>query len=111
MKRYCRGWFIGDKEEKKALAEELNQRHKNVDWEGIDLKEIKIAQWEALTTKALKKCNKGESDIEVDAKGAEWKTEIALLLRTQSTASNPWIAERLNMGHPSRITNLLRERR
>ena len=110
-KRYCRGWFIGDKERKKALAEDLNKKHKNVDWEGADLKEIKIAQWEALTAVALKKRKKQQSDIEADAKGAEWKNEIALLLRAQTTASNPWIAGRPNMGHPSRISNLRRERK
>jgi hypothetical protein len=33
--------------------------------------------------------------------------EIALALRTQTTASNPWIAKRLNMGHPSRISKAL----
>jgi putative transposase len=110
-KRYCRGWFIGNNVEKKTLTEDLNKKHKDVDWEGTDLKEIKIAQWEALTAKALKKHKKLQSDIEADAKGAEWKNEIALLLRTQTTASNPWIAERLNMGHPSRISTLIRERR
>lgn len=110
-KRYCRGWFIGSHEEKKALTEDLNKKHKDVDWEGADLKEIKIGQWEALTAEALKKRKKQQSDIESDAKGAEWKNEIALLLRAKTTASNPWIAERLNMGHPSRISNLLRERR
>jgi hypothetical protein len=26
-------------------------------------------------------------------------------------SKNPWIAEQLNMGHPSRITNLIRESR
>ena len=70
-----------------------------------------IAQWEALTAVALKKRKKQQSDIEADAKGAEWKNEIALLLRAQTTASNPWIAGRPNMGHPSRISNLRRERR
>jgi len=108
-KRYCRGWFLGSKEEKKALAKELNQQHTNVDWEGSDLKELKEAQWETVFAQELKRHKKQQADIDADPKGAEWKAKIARLLRAKTTATNPWIAERLNMGHPSRITNLLRE--
>ena len=35
--------------------------------------------------------------------------QIAKELRSKTTAGNPWIALRLNMGHPSRVTNLIRE--
>jgi len=37
-KRYCRGWFIGAKEEKKALEKDLREKHPDVVWEGSDLK-------------------------------------------------------------------------
>ena len=60
--------------------------------------DIKMAQWEALASGALKEREKQQSDIDAAPKDAEWKNEIALLLRTQTTASNPWIARRLNMG-------------
>ena len=43
-----------------------------------------------------------------DRKGADWKAKIARDLRANTTAGNIWIARRLNMGHPSRITNLIR---
>ena len=33
----------------------------------------------------------------------------ARTLRAHTTAGNPWIDKRLNMGHPSRVTNLIRE--
>jgi len=42
-----------------------------------------------------------------DRKGADWKVTIARRLRRETTASNPWIAQRLNMGHPSRVSNLI----
>jgi putative transposase len=106
-KRYCRGWFLGSKEEKKALSKDLNQRHANVDWEGADLKGLKQAQWEAVAANELKQRKKQQADIESTPKGDAWKLEIALALRTQTTASNPWIAKRLNMGHPSRISKAL----
>jgi len=44
-----------------------------------------------------------------EPKGAPWKAKIARELRTHTTTGNPWIAKRLNMGHPSRVTNLIRE--
>jgi len=47
--------------------------------------------------------------VQTEAKGAIWKAAIARKLRVQTTAGNPWIAKRLNMGHPSRVTNLIRE--
>jgi len=47
--------------------------------------------------------------VQTEAKGAIWKAAIARKLRVQTTAGNPWIAKGLNMGHPSRVTNLIRE--
>ncbi|WP_269523569.1 transposase [Coraliomargarita parva] len=108
-KRYCRGWFIGDKEAKKALAKDLNAKHPDVVWEGCELKELKQAQWGAVLVSELQRLKKGSSDISKDVKGAEWKVQIAKTLRATTTASNPWIAKQLNMGHPSRITNLIRK--
>jgi len=65
--------------------------------------------WEALVANALLAANKSEADVQTEAKGAIWKAAIARKLRVQTTAGNPWIAKRLNMGHPSRVTNLIRE--
>jgi len=107
-KRYCRGWFIGSKESKKALSKDLNEKHPDIVWDGADLKELKEAQWEAVATRELKRHRIDESEIPSAAKGVEWKVQIAKALRTETTASNTWIAQRLNMGHPSRITNILR---
>jgi hypothetical protein len=59
----------------------------------------------------LKSHKKGEDAIANDAKAVDWKIKIAIILRQQTTAKNPWIAERLSMGHPSRVTNLVRESR
>ncbi len=38
---------------------------------------------------------------------ASWWVEIARQLRFRTTASNPWIAQRLNMGHPNYVSNLI----
>lgn len=106
---YCRGWFIGSKEKKKALSEDLNEKHPDVNWQGSDLKELNEMQWEALVKSLLKAAGRTEEDIEYSKKGALWKAHIAKQLRVQTTAGNPWIAKRLNMRHPSRVTNLVKE--
>ena len=107
---YCRGWFIGSKEAKKALAEDIAKKHPDVNWEGVDLKELNEAQWESLVCQHLERLKRGEDDLQSAAKGADWKIEIARVLRKQTTAKNPWIAERLNMGHPSRVSNLIQNK-
>ena len=108
-KRYCRGWFIGEKEEMKALEKDLREKHPDVVWEGSELKELNEAMWEGLVEKVLAAAGKTEADLQSDPKGSPWKAKIARELRARTTANNPWIAKRLSMGHPSRVTNLIRE--
>lgn len=110
VKRYCRGWFIGDKEAKKALADDLKEKHPDVVWDGESMRELNEAQWSVLLSKLLKQSKKQLSDIESDRKGAAWKIDIARQLRKETTAGNPWIAKHLNMGHPSRVSNLISNR-
>ena len=40
-------------------------------------------------------------------KGADWKVHIAEHLHNETAAKNPWIAERLQMGHPDYVCNLV----
>lgn len=108
-KRYCRGWFIGAKDEKKALEKDLRERHPDVVWEGSELKELNEVMWDGLVEEALVAAGRSEADLRAEPKGARWKAEIARMLRAQTTAGNPWIAQRLHMGHPSRVTNLIRK--
>jgi putative transposase len=107
MKQYCRGWFIGSKETKKALAKNTAKQHPDVDWEGANWQELNESKWEFLVVHELKRAGKTKTDIANEAKGAAWKIEIAQVLRKQTTANNSWIAQRLNMGHPSRVSNLI----
>lgn len=107
-KRYCRGWFIGEKEDRKALEKELREKHPDVVWDGNDLKELNEAMWDQLVADRIADASKTEADLVNDRKGAEWKAKIARELRAGTTAGNVWIARRLNMGHPSRVTSLIR---
>ncbi|MGJ8649474.1 MAG: transposase [Opitutaceae bacterium] len=106
-KQYCRGWFLGSTEAKKALAKDIAKGTPMIDWEGVDLKELNENNWEQIVKTEMKRLKKKESDIENSKKGADWKVAIAKRLRKETTVKNPWIAQRLQMGHPNYVSNLV----
>lgn len=110
-KQYCRGWFIGSEEAKHELSRELTEMHPKVIWEGSDLKQLNELEWERIVQVEMANRNIGEDAIHTSAKGAEWKVQIAKRLRRETTAGNPWIAKRLNMGHPNYVSNLVHKAR
>ena len=63
---------------------------------------------ERALTVLLKRADKTKGDALRAPKGAKWKVHIARELRLRSTATNAWIAQRLAMGHPTRVCNLIR---
>jgi REP element-mobilizing transposase RayT len=105
--RYARGWFLGSKTAKKGLMEELAKSSPGVDWEGVDLKELNERRWEGIVAAELARRGIRDEEIPNSPKGAAWKVEIARRLRRETTAGNPWIAERLKMGHPNYVSNLV----
>jgi hypothetical protein len=50
---------------------------------------------------------KARKEIGTSAKSAEWKVRIAREMKRRTTATNPWLPKVLNMGHPSRVGNLI----
>ncbi|MGJ8639865.1 MAG: transposase [Opitutaceae bacterium] len=105
--QYCRGWFLGSAEAKKALANDLEKDNPMTDWEGVDIKELNENNWERIVKAEMKRLKKKEADIQSSKKGVDWKVAIAKRLRKETTANNPWIAERLQMGHPNYVSNLV----
>jgi REP element-mobilizing transposase RayT len=55
----------------------------------------------------LRSAGKDQADIDADAKGAQWKAQIALRLSHHTTASTGWIADRLNMGTSGHVRKIL----
>ena len=108
-KQYCRGWFLGSPKAKKDLAKDLGESAPMVDWEGVDLKVLNQTRWEQIVQVELKRLKKKEDAIAQDPKGADWKVSIAKRLRKETTAKNPWIAQRLQMGHPNYVSNLVNQ--
>ncbi len=60
--------------------------------------------FEELVAGWLRKHGKTQKHIDEDKKSAHWKIVLARKLRKQISATNPWIAQRLNMGHPSNVS-------
>jgi putative transposase len=103
-KEFCRGWFAGSLDARKALSKELAKSSPDINWSGADAKDLNEQRWERIVESELKRLRRKEADILSDRKGAPWKVEIARRLRNETTATNPWIAERLHMGHPNRVS-------
>lgn len=79
-KRDCRGWFIGEKAERKALEKSLKERHPDVVWEGSDFKELNEVMWDRLVNERMAAAGKTEADLMKDRKGADWKVAIARVI-------------------------------
>jgi len=109
FRRYCRGWFIGSPQTKIRLARKLNGLDPSAIWTGSDHHELNEVKWEQIVTDEMTRRGIKPEQIDRDAKGASWKAEIAFKLRTETSANNIWIADRLGMGHPNRVSMLLKE--
>ena len=103
-KRFCRGWAIAEKKDRLELAKSLATMNVQKNWGGKHLREINEQKWEQLVVKYLEREGMSDEDVKGARKLVEWKIRIAQRLRTETAASNPWIANRLNMGHPSHVS-------
>lgn len=103
-KKYLSGWAIASDSYKKELHKDFQKMEAAKDWGGRELQELNEISWDGLVIRWLKKNRKTKNHITNDKKSAPWKIELARELRKQTSASNPWIARRLNMGDPSNVS-------
>ena len=108
-KRYCSGWALASKEYRKEIIKLYATIPEMGGWQGADVQELREGKWESELEKHLRRAGKTTQDVAEAAKSAPWKVMIARELRRTTTATNPWIAKQLAMGHPSRIPNLLKD--
>jgi hypothetical protein len=107
-RRYCRGWAVAGAE----YWKELKVMYQEMEGEAVgkNFRDFKEAKWEWVLNRELRHEGKTLGQAAEEPKASDWKVRIAGVLRQQSTATNGWIAERLNMGHFSRVRNLIREK-
>jgi len=102
-----RGWYLGDVQFKEQLLEQMaaepsERQRDSVDGEAARAHDEHAA--EAWLKRALKRLKLNARDLEKSPKGSPEKQVLAWWLRGNSTMSRDWIAKRLTMGHPSRVT-------
>lgn len=102
-----RGWAIGTAGWRKAMAEEHAHMALNPGVDKEEAKELQEARWEKILRDGLKRHHKTVRDVESAPKGADWKIEIAVRLRTEGLAPNGWIAGQLHMGRPGAVSALV----
>lgn len=104
IKRFCYGWYIGSPENKIKMAHHLTKSDPHAQSGKSKFLELNESIWESKLLAELARLKKTEKHIKQDIKGADWKIKIACKLRRETSANNPWIARRLRMGHPNRVS-------
>jgi REP element-mobilizing transposase RayT len=103
-KKYVKGWAIAGEGYRKKLHQDFKKMDAAKDWGGRELQELNEMSYEELVTRWLRKHRKTQKHIDQDKKSVDWKIALARELRKQTSATNPWIADRLNMGDPSNVS-------
>ena len=99
-------WRVGAEDFRDWLAEKLARRARNGE-RASERREMDTALAERLVREALAKTRWREIDLATRPKGHLVKVQIAQQLRCQTPMRRQWIADRLRMGSPSCVSNLL----
>jgi putative transposase len=102
-----RGWFFGDDEMKQELLAQASERV-GAQHYGAERQECGAAKAERLVREELAKAGWEETDLAEHRKGASVKVAIARRLRQETPMTLAWIAQRLQMGVWTHVSNLLR---
>ncbi|HET6492098.1 MAG TPA: hypothetical protein VFG44_03910, partial [Burkholderiales bacterium] len=101
-----RGWRIGAEDFHDWLADKLARRGRKGE-RARERSETDAALAEKIVRGALSKARWREIDLRRQPKGHRVKVRIARQLRMQTPMNRQWIADRLRMGSPSYVSNLL----
>jgi hypothetical protein len=99
-------WAIGSLAFKKQLLRVHHDLERALSRKEGGPREISQALWAERLAGCLQALKKTAEDIATEPKGAPWKIAIATFMKSTSTASNPWLAQRLVMGSPFRLSRL-----
>jgi len=104
-----RGWCLGDKTFKEELLAQMHGGWR--DHYGQELRESDAVHAERLVVEQLQLRNWTEAELTRRRKGDAQKVEIAWRLRQETTMTLKWIAQRLQMGTWTYVSNCLVRRR
>jgi REP element-mobilizing transposase RayT len=104
-----RGWFLGDTQLKEELLAQMHERRQ--DHYGPELREAALVHAQRVLREELSRRGWTEAELSRRRKGDPEKVEIAGQLRARTTMTLKWIAQRLNMGTWTYVSNCLVQKR
>jgi REP element-mobilizing transposase RayT len=105
-----RGWCLGGQEFREELLAAAGERVGRSHY-GTERQETGEARAQRLVREGLQALGWTEKELSQRRKGDKGKVELARRLRTETTMTLRWIADRLQMGSWTYVSNLLRVKR
>ena len=101
------GWALGSGEFKAALVKDHALAASSRAWESTGAREIRETHWREALQRCLRQVGKTMAGARTERKSAPWKIAIAACLKLKTQASNRWLCERLHMGTPVAVSQLV----
>ena len=105
----CRGWALGSRQFKEKLVDQFLPVGQVGHLEGKDLAEANEIRWDRILAKCMTVMGKDSQDIRTDKKSVHWKALIALFMKDNTSVSNVWLTNHLNMGMPQGVSRSTRK--
>jgi len=98
FEQMCKGWVLGSAKFKKDILKEQAETKENVRRPEASLQAGHTLIWEETLSELLLESGLESEDPTNCAKSAPWKTVLAVAMKSRTTVTNRWLAERLHMG-------------
>ena len=107
FERLSKDWAVGPRQFKKELVKTHEHLAAGKKRGEANVREIAEELWAERLGIYLTALKKTDREAQAEPKGAPWKVAIAAAMKSATTASNPWLAQRLHMGSPFRLSRLV----
>lgn len=106
-----KGWALGGAEFRQALVQDHALLALSRAWETAGAGEISELQWTRLLDDLLRAAELDQTQLSQRPKSAPEKMVLAAFMKARTQAPNPWLCQRLHLGHPRALShNLARYR-
>jgi len=106
LKAMRRGWCLGTEEFRRELLAQMSERIGENHF-GEERAQSEAEEADRIVREGLRRLKWTEADLEVRSKGDPGKVKLALQLRSETTATIKWMAQRLKMGTSTHLNHLL----
>lgn len=98
FEQMSKGWVIGTAGFKKDLIKEQRAMAAALARGDLDVQGLREQELRQCLGELLKTSGRTVRDVTKEAKSAAWKVELAAAMKAQTTVTNRWLGEHLNMG-------------